>query len=304
MIVLWILILFNSCAKDIGINKNTQLTACDYIVNHYDDKLGDSIQFGTDSTLDILTWNLENFPKRNSFTIDSLIFLINNIDADIIAFQEIGNESYFNQLLNHLHNWDGERTKGTYGLAYLFKSSIGVNSITEISELNELTRTPFLLEVEWYGNIVYIINNHYKCCGDGKITDDQNDQEFRRLTAVKKTKEYLETYLQNQKVVLLGDLNDNLSDNKSDNIFWDMISDDSNFRFTDLSIACNSSEYWSYPSWPSHLDHIMITNELFNNSIHTQTVFAEKIFSNNWIGYDYYISDHRPVGIRLFFSAN
>ena len=35
--------------------------------------------------------------------------------------------------------------------------------------------------------------------------------------------------------------------------------------FVDLEIAYGSSTNWSYPTWPSHLDHICITNELFQD---------------------------------------
>ena len=73
-----------------------------------------------------------------------------------------------------------------------------------------------------------------------------------------------------------------------------------------MDIAYSSSSTWSYPSWPSHLDHILITNELFDNfenpgSI-VQTIHIEDYFEGGWNEYDNYISDHRPVGLRLKFS--
>ena len=36
------------------------------------------------------------------------------------------------------------------------------------------------------------------------------------------------------------------------------------YLFTDMEIASGSPLYWSFPGWPSHLDHILITNELLS----------------------------------------
>ena len=75
--------------------------------------------------------------------------------------------------------------------------------------------------------------------------------------------------------------------------------EDTNYYFTDYNIAVGNSSYWSFPTWPSHLDHILITNELFNNHDTTYTILSEHFFSGGWSEYEDVISDHRPVGIRL-----
>jgi exonuclease III len=73
-----------------------------------------------------------------------------------------------------------------------------------------------------------------------------------------------------------------------------------------MSIAVGSSSNWSYPSWPSHLDHILITNELFDEFTNTessvQTIRIEETLDAGWIEYEKYISDHRPVGLSLKFN--
>ena len=53
----------------------------------------------------------------------------------------------------------------------------------------------------------------------------------------------------------------------------------------------------------NHLDHILITNELFDN-ISDNSVFTFKIddYMNGWWEYDNLISDHRPVVINLKFD--
>ena len=69
-----------------------------------------SINIGTDSTLDIVTWNVETFPKHN-ITIDYVVELIDTMDVDIIALQEIQRESDFNYLISSLSGWAGGFSK-------------------------------------------------------------------------------------------------------------------------------------------------------------------------------------------------
>ena len=42
------------------------------------------LSFGTESTFDIITWNLEQFPKLNDSTIFYLVKLINELNVEII----------------------------------------------------------------------------------------------------------------------------------------------------------------------------------------------------------------------------
>ena len=291
MIVLCIFLFIFSCAENKIINSS-----------------GFSFNFGTSETLDIVTWNIENFPKQNGSTVDYLTELIPLLDVDILALQEIGDDDYFNQLVDQLNGWSGFRTGGSWGLAYIYKSEVVINRIEEIQSLDNynLTRTPLLMELEWGGENVYIINNHYKCCGNGTIENEYDDEEYRRLQSCILTKTYIESNLDGKNVILVGDLNDELSDEESVNVFQNFIIDSTNYKFVDMDIAYSSSSNWSYPSWPSHLDHILITNELFdefeNEGSSVQTIRLEEYFDNGWTEYENYISDHRPVGLRLKFS--
>jgi exonuclease III len=284
-LIMSLLFLFYGCAK-----------------NTFTEAPPSTLQFGADETLDIITWNIENFPKSN-LTVEYLSQLIIELDADIVALQEIGSQSYFNNLVNSLTGWSGERTNESYGLAYVYKSDLNILDIYEIDELDEyeFSRTPYMLTLNWKNDIVYIINNHYKCCGDGTINyTNSTDEEYRRLRSIQMTKTYLDTFYADKSVVVLGDMNDELNDSESNNVFIEFIKD-ALYNFTDYDIGLGSSSNWSYPTWPSHLDHILITNELYNNHDTTYTILAEDYFSG-WAEYDNIISDHRPVGIRLTFG--
>ena len=79
------------------------------------------------------------------------------------------------------------------------------------------------------------------------------------------------------------------------------------WTFADMAIANGNATNWSYPNWPSHLDHILVTNELFplinTNATNVSTIRLDDYFSGGFSSYDYHVSDHRPVGIQLDFNA-
>ena len=77
-IILCLFPLIFSCAKNKAVDSPTS-----------------SLSFGTDETLDIITWNIENFPKQDNITLDYLTELITFLNVDIIAMQEIGSELDF-----------------------------------------------------------------------------------------------------------------------------------------------------------------------------------------------------------------
>ena len=277
-----LLLVFNFCAE----NKNI-ITS------------GNSIQFGTESMLDIVTWNIEHFPKNN-LTVSYLAELIDSMNVDIIAMQEIwGDEApvSFENLKTKLDGWDGSRKSS--GLAYLYKTELIFNSTYEIEELNDILRTPYLLSINIDEINIFIINNHLRA-----NYNDGNWDEDERKEALGKLEEYINQFLPEEKVILLGDLNDELND--SMNVFQNFINDSTNYKFVDMDLAYGSKANWSYPGWPSHLDHILITNELFdtfdNEGSSVQTIRLEEYFDNGWTEYENYISDHRPVGLRLKFS--
>jgi exonuclease III len=277
-----LLLVFNSCAE----NKNI-ITS------------GNSIQFGTESTLDIVTWNIEHFPKNN-LTVSYLAELINSMNVDIIAMQEIwgdGASVSFENLKTKLDGWDGSRKSS--GLAYLYKTELIFNRLSEIEELNDILRTPYLLSINIDGENIFIINNHLRA-----NYNDGNWDEDERKEALGKLEEYINQFLPEENVILLGDLNDELND--SMNVFQNFINDSTNYKFVDMDLAYGSKANWSYPGWPSHLDHILITNELFdefdNEGSSVQTIRLEEYFDNGWIDYEKYISDHRPVGLSLKFN--
>jgi exonuclease III len=275
----------------------------------------EDLSFGTDETFEIMTWNLESFPKDEQQTLDYVSKIVEAIDVDFIAIQEINNIIAFQQMATNLADYNGY-VESTYydGLAFLYKPGVvEINNIYRIYSTstywNVFPRAPMIIDITYHNQNITIINNHLKCCGDGVLNlTNTNDEEYRRFEAINLLKSYIDNNLQNEKVILLGDLNDELSDNLNNNVFQNIIDDNLNYLFTDYNIALGSSSNWSYPSWPSHLDHILISNELFNEFNLTnsdiQTIKIDNYLSGGWTEYDQNVSDHRPVALKLVIDSN
>jgi len=271
----------------------------------------EDLSFGTETTLEIMTWNIEHFPKNGETTVNYIIDIIEALDVDILAIQEVDDISYFNQMINSLNSYDGYLESLWFGgLAYIYKSDIiQINDLYEIYTTSEywnyFPRSPMVMDLNYMDERFIIINNHFKCCGDGILDITNNgDEETRRYYASDLLKEYVDTNFFNENVIVLGDLNDNLLDDTQNNVFQMILDDDNNYLFADYEIATGNNSEWSFPTWPSHLDHILITNELFNEfediESDIQTIKIDEYLTGGWIEYDDNISDHRPVALKLF----
>jgi len=272
----------------------------------------DDLEFGSDSTFDVVSWNIEWFAKEGQTTIDYVVDIVNALDADIIAIQEIHETQMFNQLVDELDDYNGYCVDTDYlELAYLYKKDIlQVEEIFQIffSNNREFPREPLVMKVKFSGEDFVLINNHLKCCGDGILNlDNEWDEETRRYDACNLLDEYINLNHPNDNVIVLGDLNDELTDDPENNVFQTFLDDPENYLFADMDIAEGSSNNWSYPTWPSHLDHIMITNELLDEFEHPQSdiqcIKIDEYLPSGWWEYENYVSDHRPVGINLYFES-
>jgi endonuclease/exonuclease/phosphatase family metal-dependent hydrolase len=266
----------------------------------------DELYFGTDDALDIMTWNIEWFPKNGQVTIDYVQQIINALDIDVLAIQEVDDISSFNEVINGLENYEGYLESSWFaGLAYIYNTqTVEINDIYEIytssAYWSPFPRSPMIMDMNFMNENYIIINNHFKCCGDNNMNlNDDDDEETRRYIASNLLKQYVDNYFPDSNVIILGDLNDELIDGPNDNVFQMILDDSENYLFTDMEIAQGNSTEWSYPSWPSHLDHILITNELFDNNSYVEVIRIDDFMEGGFSQYDQNISDHRPVALKL-----
>jgi endonuclease/exonuclease/phosphatase family metal-dependent hydrolase len=256
---------------------------------------------GTSQSFDIVTFNVERFPKSSHASVTALASLIKAMDPDVVALQEVASEAGFNRLVKLLDGWSGYLNpvdNDDWNLAYLIKTSEteiirSPGKLLFTDDAWAFPRSPYELRVRHISSAkeVVLINLHLKCCGGA-------DNESSRKTASVRLKKYLDETIPHEAVVILGDYNDEISSQATgENPFLNFVDDPSGYRFADMQIAKGSPLWWSYPSYPSHIDHILVTNELFSNVDTLMVVKASPCYP----AYGEVISDHRPVVVKIVF---
>ena len=253
----------------------------------------------------IASWNIENFPKAAG-TLVAVREIIEDLDVDIFALQEITSESEFNELVDALPGYDGRvgnlATDG-YALwpALIFRSSM-VSVVSESYLFRDdpylFPRAPYMLELRVTRDAQVfdftIIILHLKALGGSE------DVERRRGAIVK-----LENYIADQLAtsgtdpdfVVIGDWNDLLDDSGQSNVFSPFADQANQYRFLTAQYAGSDTEY-SYigGNFRSLIDHVMVTTAIdtaFSN--HTDIIKVDQVFPS----YLLEVSDHRPVISRF-----
>ena len=249
-------------------------------------------------TFEIITWNLQDFPKAGHNTVEFVSSVIKRQNADLVALQELRDSLAFVDLLVNLPGWSGTYLPSSpYSLAFLFKDSevrLDSGPVQLFTGDSYAFPRPVGVVSALYhtGYSILFFNLHLKCCGGGENLN-------RRIHASDKLKEYLDTNYPDKAFVVLGDFNDVLTAPlPGDNPFFNFMADSLNYRFADMAIASGPESDWSYPSVPSHIDHILISDELFDSAVEVGIIpldlCEESYFSS--------ISDHRPLMLRLSFG--
>jgi hypothetical protein len=258
--------------------------------------------YGSRQSFDIITWNIQNFPKDYKKTIPYLVQIIRDIDVDFIAVQEIENAAAFEVLIDSLDGWAGIVSKlPDFGqrLGLLFKADmISVSEPYQIYTDDDwaFPRPPLVTYVTVYKNSQTVFDftlivNHLKAYTDG-------ESESRRRTACSKLKSFIDDSVFNQSdkdVILLGDFNDEVDDPPVNNIFFEFIGDSLNYTILTLPLADTPTYIGAYLS---AIDHLIIgadTREEYQGGL-TQILKIDQEFT----AYGIYISDHRPVLSQFF----
>lgn len=252
--------------------------------------------------IEVVTWNIEQFPKLGQRTIDSVANIITSLNADIYCLQEISNLSMFLVLVEILDGYSYVASDATeyLNLVVLYKEDQFVvrnqsNLFTDY--MYEFAyRPPLRLEMTFLGQNAIdftLINMHLKCCDSGNGFD-------RRKASSSILYDYLNLSVEAGVVnhIVVGDWNDDLSDMYSENSFNIFLDDTDNYKYVNYDYANSGyNTAVSYPSYSSFIDHIMISKDLFEEADNgdIQTIRLGDYIS----GYDQIISDHRPVVWRF-----
>jgi len=250
--------------------------------------------------IEIVTWNIEQFPKLGQRTIDSVASIITSLNADIYCLQEISDLSKFIDLVEILDGYSYVESNATeyLNLVVLYKNNqFLVRNQSDLftdSMYDFASRPPLRIEMTFTGENPIdftLINMHLKCCDNGFN---------RRVSSANILYDYLNSSIQAGVVnhIIVGDWNDDISDQYSENSFNIFLDDTENYKYVTYENANSGTNiHDSYPSYPSFIDHIMISKDLFDEAENgdVQTIRLGDYLS----GYDQIISDHRPVVWRF-----
>ena len=265
-------------------------------------------KLGSDSRLEVMTWNCEFFPAAGDSTIKGMSEIINDIDIDIIAFQEIKKVAWFEKLVKTLPDYDYVISKNSsfFDQAFIYKKELFkfIRDVEPFSDndYNFAGRPPLRLDVmlTYQNNEIPLsfLNLHMKCCDSG-------------LKRRKKASQMLYDYINNEinetsysNFIVLGDWNDDLKDEPDEHCFNPFLKDDKYYFLTDR--IDDDVAFASYPKEPylSFLDHIMVTTSLIN--LDSESVKVETVMVEDYIGgyevYEAIMSDHRPVMFSIPFD--
>tara|TARA_B100000614_G_scaffold80801_1_gene72256 strand:+ start:4533 stop:6377 length:1845 start_codon:yes stop_codon:yes gene_type:complete len=242
--------------------------------------------------LEVITWNCEFFPTANDSTITALSEIVNDLDADIIAFQEIRKAGWFEKLMKNLpkYSYVISLQASFMDLAIIYKKDLfeflNHKELFVDNDYNFAGRPPLQLDLNYKKNNqkISLINLHMKCCDSGLK---------RRQGASIMLYDYLDKNLTNENTfIVLGDWNDDLKDKPKEHCFDSFFNDD-RFYFANQEIVYDISQA-SYPKEPyvSFLDHILVTENVQTNKVYTLPMNE---WMNSYDTYEKYISDHMPV---------
>ena len=255
---------------------------------------------GVENSFELVTWNMHNFPDNGDKSVESYKLIIENLDVDLYAVQEIADTWSFDNLMNDLSEYDGLYSEDTYGTSYQKTGIIyKKNMITILSKDQiykdreyEFPRPPLIVKLRVIkgelSNEFYLIVVHLKAYQGTEELD-------RRRGAVKLLKEFMDSRIKAEEekdYIIAGDWNDELTDGLSENCFTLLLNDPGSYKFLTLEIA-DDPIYSSYPSWGSLIDHTLISGSLFDD--YTGGTTTTLLIDSRISDYFANVSDHRPV---------
>jgi len=258
---------------------------------------------GTDTTLEIACWNIQNFPKAGAGTIDRVVDIVNTLRIDLYGLAEIEDTTQFRVLLNRLPNHLGVYSPDVYGFGNYQKTGF-------LYDKRVLTMNYRRVPPEFLGNNYAFprppLEADFTARGNGheyhfraivmhlKAGKDNADDQARRVAATVILHDYLEARAVSEPgvdYVLLGDWNDVLTDSPLElNTFRDFLNDPSNFLFLSQSLVPRN-DLTSHPI--GLIDHIMVNRSACPefSAGRISTLRLDLLLS----GYSTFVSDHRPV---------
>jgi len=265
-------------------------------------------RIGSDATLDVATWNIENFPQ-SSRTPEIVADLIASMDLDLVAVEEIADVDAFAELVGRLPEHEGVLSNHAYGngeyqkVGYIYRSSLlrlEGSQLLLTAEGYNLPRPPLKVRVFVDDGVhaafdFTAIVVHHKA---GTASEDI----ARRAAANVSLESWVRAYVEggeDDEVLVLGDFNEVLTHPSGLAVMGPWLDAPALYRVETESLALAGEE--SFIPASVMLDHIVATAGLFDE-IGGATPFVVHL-ENEIPTYLGAVSDHIPVVLRIPLGA-
>jgi len=260
--------------------------------------------FGSDLSFEVVSWNIQNYPKLGDQTISNVVEIITDLDADIYGMQEMEDTVSFRRLLDSIPDYGGLFSSDVYSSGNYQKTAvIYKKDLVQISNVEMLftgdsyrfPRPPLKVYVTAFHHQktfdFTLIVLHLKALGG-------SGNEARRRSACEKLKNYLDVEIANsvdKDFMVIGDWNDELNDPFPDNVFQVFLDNPQDYTFLTEDLASDPVNNATYiGGYQSVIDHILISEDVREEYTagSTEVLKIDLFFS----AYLSEVSDHRPVG--------
>lgn len=264
---------------------------------------------GTAQTLDLATWNIEwfghasNGPSDDNLQESLVLKIIGESGIDFFAVQEISSNTRFQSVLQKLGaNYGGQTVSNANNDQFLgiiyntqtvtvqkVETILGNDSYYFAGRLPLVARTTIKLNGKSFP--VTFINIHAKA---GSTTTDYE----RRKAAAERLKQWIDTNIPKEAVVVMGDFNDVMQGSITNSSFTTpyqpFLDDPARYALLTKDLKCS----FFAATYCSPIDHLIMSDELFGQIVpYSVAPFSElstmiPYFHDN-------ASDHLPVLARF-----
>lgn len=270
-----------------------------------------------DGILETVTWNLEWFggtgenqgPEDIELQRDNAIEVMDSLQADLYAFQEILDKDRLSDLTARIEDYDGfvaeymtffQKTAFVYNTQVI--DSVDSGRITEgQSEDDWAGRYPMFFEFDYsYQDItipVYAVVIHGKA-NTGANQEEREDAYKRRKRAAASLYEFLQSEKPDTHVIILGDYNDDLDesiyDGESPSPYKDFVENEQHYFAVTKSITEKEQSSYIAGDYNDLIDHIIVSDEVEPYYVEdSEEIYFEAL---DFIeAYEATTSDHLPV---------
>lgn len=248
-----------------------------------------------------MTWNIEQFPLTIQ-TSSAVADIIGDVGPDLLGVQEIADSDAFDALVDGLPEYEGFDAwdSGFIRVGLMYRSDrIQLDEIETIyrDDTYAFPRAALTAKVTATSGDgasmfdFYFIVLHLKAKGD-------SDSRARRRRACEQIDRWIErkaTETGEQDFVVVGDLNDRVTDDAEFNVFGAFLDKPDRYLFltTDIEVAGG----YSYIPFNNMIDHVLITTDAKYEYGSGQTMILE--LDETIPDYLRFVSDHRPVLSRF-----